>query len=291
MDTQLPLVSVIIPTHNRVNLLKRAIQSVLDQSYRNLEIIIVDDVSKDNIRKVVDEFNDSRIRYIRHDSNRGGSAARNTGIRAASGEYVAFLDDDDEWAPQKTEEQLKLLNQYDAVVCSYSMDSDRGKSVASFPKAEIVDLNELRCGFRLGGSASALMARMDVLKDIRFDESLPKCQDWDLYIQIAHKYRIGYLDKPLFRYDDGSHQRISNRVLSMTAPQLENELRFFKKHEKFFGKKWFRRHMCKSLLYGIKNRENRFSYLGYVINAYGLNNVVGFFARRLYQEVTGKTLV
>src|SRR4030042_5052103 len=108
----MPTVSIIIPTYNRAHLVMRAINSVLDQSFQDFEIIIVDDASRDNTEKMVSGIRDKRIFYIRHEKNRGGSAARNTGIKQARGEYIAFLDSDDEWLPEKLEKQLKVLEQY-----------------------------------------------------------------------------------------------------------------------------------------------------------------------------------
>ena len=96
-----PVVSVVIPTYNRACLLGRAIQCVLNQSFQDIEVIVVDDASQDNSADIVNSLDDSRIKYLRHEKNRGGSSARNTGIKAARGEYIAFLDDDDEWMPTK----------------------------------------------------------------------------------------------------------------------------------------------------------------------------------------------
>ena len=104
-----PTVSVIIPTHNRSQLLKRAIGSVLNQTYSKLECIVVDDASTDETTEVVASFNDDRIRCFRHKINRHASAARNTGIRHSKGELIAFLDDDDEWMDGKLEQQVNLL--------------------------------------------------------------------------------------------------------------------------------------------------------------------------------------
>ena len=108
-----PLVSVVIPTWNRAGLIVRAINSVLSQTYSNWELIIVDDGSTDNTDEVVKKFqeNDTRIRFIKHEKNSGGnSVPKNIGIKNAAGEYIAFLDSDDEYLPEKMEKQINLFN-------------------------------------------------------------------------------------------------------------------------------------------------------------------------------------
>ena len=102
-------VSVIITTYNRAHLVGKAIKSVLNQTFQDFELIVVDDGSTDNTEEVINSFNDTRIRYIRHKINKGGNAARNTGLRNSKGEYIAFLDSDDEWLPEKLERQLEVF--------------------------------------------------------------------------------------------------------------------------------------------------------------------------------------
>lgn len=113
-------VSVVIPTYNRSEFLVQAVQSVLKQTRSALEIIVVDDASSDATRDVLMQIQDARLRYLRHEVNLGGAAARNTGIDAAQGDYVAFLDSDDQWFPTKIETQLERIEHYDLserVVC------------------------------------------------------------------------------------------------------------------------------------------------------------------------------
>ncbi len=105
-----PKVSVIITTYNRASLLPRAVNSVLAQTYANYEVIIIDDCSQDNTGEVIHGFSDPRIRVIRHEINRGSAAARNTGIAHALGEYITFLDDDDECTPNRLSDQVRALN-------------------------------------------------------------------------------------------------------------------------------------------------------------------------------------
>lgn len=264
-----PLVSVIIPTHTRAALLTRAIRSVRQQTYPYLEIIIVDDASKDNTREVVESFSDPRIRYIRHDTNRGGSAARNTGIRAATGKFIAFLDDDDEWEPEKTEEQLEVLQDYDVVACT---SDGIGDDLPKYNTKKTVELEDLQRG--PWGGTGVLMAKANILKQTMFDEKLPRGQDWDLFIRIVLKHKIAYLNKPLLRYDSGSHPRITNSVPNIPIAELEQHFRVVHKHKQLFGTSWFRRQMCQGLLHGIKDRRDKVALLTYTARRYGIMNVV-----------------
>src|SRR5262249_42733298 len=104
-----PQVSVVIPTYNRAESILRALDSVLAQTYEDFELIIVDDGSHDDTAILIRDVGDHRIRVIIHDTNKGAAAARNTAIRAASGHYIAFLDSDDFWAPEKLERQLAYM--------------------------------------------------------------------------------------------------------------------------------------------------------------------------------------
>jgi len=106
-----PTVSVIISTYNRAYLIDRFIQSVLNQTYQDFELIVVDDGSTDNTEDIIRQFQekDKRIKYIKHDKNKGGSAERNTGIKNSVGKYIAFQDSDDEWFPEKLEKQMEVF--------------------------------------------------------------------------------------------------------------------------------------------------------------------------------------
>jgi len=112
-----PEVSVIIPTFNRAAFLKSAIKSALHQTYDDIEIIVVDDNSSAPVHDVIKKLQDTRIKYIRHKHNFGVSVARNTGIKASKGKYIAFLDDDDEWLPEKLEKQIEIIKNSSEKVC------------------------------------------------------------------------------------------------------------------------------------------------------------------------------
>lgn len=270
------LVSVIVPTYNRAKLLEQAIRSVQRQTYAHLEIIVVDDASSDDTAALVHDIDDSRIRYVRHDCNRGGAAARNTGIRSARGEYIAFLDDDDQWEPEKTAAQLALLKNYDVVLCG----GDRAAPVGRSLTATVLKLRDFQLGKITAGGTGVLMAKAEALRNTMFDESLPRYQDWDLFIRLALKHQVGYLNRPLVRYNEGDHARITNSVVRMDARELERQFFMLHKYRNFFGESLFRRHMCRALLYGVKYREDRWAHLLYVLRHYGaLNTIVVLWSR------------
>ena len=190
MPKENPKVSVIIPTYNRAHLVGRAIQSVLNQTYQDFEIIVVDDGSTDNTEEIVKSFNDERIRYIRHEKNKGAPAARNTGIKLAKGKYIGLLDDDDEWLPEKLEKQMsKFQNSSEKVGVIYSgffyVSEKSGKIVS-----EIIPLlrGEVYANLLKGcilGSPTPLIKKRCFQKAGFFDETLPSCQDWDMWIRLS----------------------------------------------------------------------------------------------------------
>lgn len=200
---KIPTVSVVIPTYNRAHLVGRAIQSVLNQTYQDFEIIVVDDGSTDNTEEVVKSFNDPRIRYIRHDQNRGGSAARNTGIKMARGEYIAFQDSDDEWLPEKLEKQMRVFENAPAEVGVvytgfWRIEGDRRTYIPSdkISQKEGNIQGELLKGNFVTTQATVLKKEC-FEKAGMFDQRLPRFQDWELFIRISKYYEFKCIDEPL----------------------------------------------------------------------------------------------
>lgn len=217
-----PTVSVIIPTYNRSHLVGRAIRSVLNQTYQDFEIIVVDDGSTDSTEDVVKGFNDGRIRYIRHDENKGAAAARNTGIKAALGKYIAFQDSDDEWWPEKLEKQVRVLENAPTqvgVVCTDMWRIRRGKRrywrSRTMGTAIATAAIRRECFDKVGG----------------FDERFPRLIDVDLFIRLSQSYCFHHLDEPLVNYY-ATHGSIStdNRAL-IRAIEL-----ILEKHSVYIGK-------------------------------------------------------
>lgn len=185
-----PLVSIIIPTYNRANLLKRAIESVISQTYKNLEIIVVDDGSTDNTEQIVKECQDSRIQYIRHSKNRGLSAAKNTGIKNSKGDFIAFLDSDDEYLPEKVEKSIEVFKKAPeniGIVCSnfWRIEGEKKKIAVS-----------KRTPFLYFG-----VFRKEVFEKIGFfDEELEIYEDLDFGTRLICKFSSYFIDEPLAIY-------------------------------------------------------------------------------------------
>jgi glycosyltransferase involved in cell wall biosynthesis len=209
-----PLVSVIIPSYNRANLISIPLKSVINQSYTNIEILVIDDGSIDNTEEVVKAIGDSRIRYIRQPTNRGGAATRNTGIEMAQGEYVAFLDSDDAWVPDKLELQLAAIQKcpYPEKVVSYTQVfySESGITESTYhafdekfflPKKgketteAVADYLYCNQGKML---TSTLMLHRLLALNTRFRDGLKKHQDHDFALRLESKGAIfSFLQKPL----------------------------------------------------------------------------------------------
>ncbi len=278
-----PEVSVIIPTYNRAHLVERAIQSVLRQTFKSFEILVVDDGSADNTKSVVEAIRDERIRYIRHDVNKGLPAARNTGIAAAKGSFIAFLDDDDQWKETKLERQLETIRNYDAVLCGYI--STRNRRNPRYRRT-VVDSEVLRRGNIF--APSGLLARASVFDELRFDAELPRGigEDWDMYIRMSQKYRIGYLGEPLLVYEDSAQMgRITTEQSNMTIAELEKRMKVLNKHKDFFGPYWFDFHVARFLLSYTKHRVGKLQHIAYAVKQCGVLPVAAVFFDKIVKRI------
>ena len=223
-------ISVIIPTFNRKKTLGRAIQSVSNQSLLPFEVLIIDDGSNDGTKEWVKE-NFYNIKYI-HQNNKGVSSARNKGIEYACGDWVAFLDSDDEWLPSKLYEQVKAI--------------DSNPKIKLFHTNEIwirngVRVNQMKKHKKFGGyifekcldicriSPSSVLIKKEIFDDIgTFDESLRVCEDYDLWLRITSKYPVVFLDTPLI-YKYGGHvgqlSKVNDGIESYRIQSLEKIIR------------------------------------------------------------------
>ncbi len=205
-------VSVVITTYNRCNLVKRALRSVLQQTYRNFEVIVVDDGSTDGTEDKILKFEDEKVKVISHSKNKGSSAARNTGIGNSEGEFVFFLDSDDYWLPHKLEEQINYINESEKeveIIYSGVIIND-GKDIRTVsPKDTCSEYNALLSKNTLGQIASSIGIKKRLLESVDgFDESLPSAVDADLWIRLSRVAKFEYVNNFLAVKDDTAQARL-----------------------------------------------------------------------------------
>ena len=213
-----PLVSVIIPTYNRARQVCNAIDSVLAQAYRPIEIIVVDDGSIDDTSSAVAGYGDA-VRYLRQE-NGGPSHARNTGIASARGEVIAFLDSDDLWYPEKLARQVEVLRgdpRIGAVDCSFFLLDRGGSTVFPVIRGPECEGNALEVMLLRGRcTSSTILIRTSCLREVGpFNEHLRGAEDWDLWLRLARRYRMAWISTPLTilrDFGDGGHKNVSQMV-------------------------------------------------------------------------------
>lgn len=214
-----PSVSVIIPTYNRSDAVSRALSSVASQSYPPDEILVVDDGSSDKTPELIPELFPEAI-YLRQE-NRGVSAARNRGIREARGDYLAFLDSDDEWLPRKLERQIEALETNRDGKHLFCHTNEiwirHGRRVNPMKKHQKYGgrIFEKCLPLCIISASSAVLHRSLFERVGLFDESLPVCEDYDLWLRICALYPVLYLDEALIVKYGGHQDQLSRRYWGM----------------------------------------------------------------------------
>ena len=206
-----PTVSVIIPTLNRAQLVHRAIQSVLKQTYEDLELIVVDDGSTDDLAGSLSRIEDPRFRLVSHAENRGPAAARNTGISEALGQYVAFLDSDDYWLPNKLEVQLEFMRSSDEGIrlscTAYKLISRyHPEDELHFGKPTMTEI-DMQWGCRVSPGATLLAERALFDEAGPMNEQMSRLEDWDWLLRCLRLTNLKILNELLSVVDYGAHDR------------------------------------------------------------------------------------
>lgn len=232
-------VSVIIPTYKRPDTIKRAVDSVINQTYQNVEVIVVDDnppesEERKRTQTAMSEYkNNPKVSYILHPQNKNGSAARNTGLRNANGEFIMFLDDDDEFLPEKVERQLKVMQDKDETWgASYAgfekIYKNKTTHSANYREGNLLVDALMRNIFIAAGSN--LMIRKSVCEEIGFfNETFPRNQDLEFLVRILQKYKIAHCDyiglRVYAHYGlNVDFERVTNLFLENFAPYI-NQLK------------------------------------------------------------------
>ena len=225
-----PLVTAVITTYKRAaNILERALKSIINQTYKNIEIIIVNDCPEDkkinnDIKEMLEKYLSYNIKYIVVEKNGGACKARNIALKNSNGMYIAFLDDDDEWLPEKIELQVSKMesdNSCAVVYCNFiskivEENIEQIRFSGHQPEGNIYNILLKR---NIIGSCSFPLIRTNVLLDVNgFREDMPALQDWELYIRIARKHNVLYVEEPCVRYYFYKGERLSrnhnNRIIA-----------------------------------------------------------------------------
>ncbi|MBP5405536.1 glycosyltransferase family 2 protein [bacterium] len=208
-----PLVSVIIPTFNRANVIKRAVISVLNQTFTDFECIVVDDGSTDETDSVLSEFS-GKIRAVKKE-NRGVAAARNSGAELAEGNFIAFLDSDDEWKKEKLSRQISYMNESGLRISQTDEIWVRNGKFVNKSRKYIRPSGDIfyKCLEVCAVTPSSVMMERKLFYDYGgFDESFPVCEDFDLWLRMSPKEKFGLIDEPLIIKYGGAEDQLSNAV-------------------------------------------------------------------------------
>lgn len=227
------LVSAIITTHNRKQLFIKALNSVINQTYKNIEILVVDDGSEDGTKEYMEsnEFSNVKYLYIPKEKSKGGNYARNIGIKESKGSYIAFLDDDDEWNKEKIKKQVKYLEdnpEIGIVTCAREYEYNFKKK----KKQKIEDIVEGNLKEKIFTmmpyTTSSIMLKRNILFEIGlFDENLKCWQDYELLIRICQKTNVGVVKDYLLLY----------RVITSDKKRITNNFNIFEESVKIIENK------------------------------------------------------
>ena len=229
-------VSVIIPTYNRAEFLRLAVNSVINQTFQDFEIIIVDYASNDKTREVISQFDDNRIKYIGREKSGGPSEARNEGIINSHCEYIAFLDDDDEWLPEKLQRQIQILeNSPQEIGGIYTgrinVDGVSGKILSTRLVDKRGDIfHELLSQFTIPTS-SVIVRKFCFEKVGLFDETIFFAEDRDMWVRISMEFQFECIEEPLIKYR--IHQKNANTNLDKV---IKGKERMLEKYEQWYKK-------------------------------------------------------
>ena len=241
-----PLVSIIIPTFARAEYLATAIQSVLNQNYPNFQLIVVDDNHPESVHrcateKVIQSVSDSRIKYIKHESNKGANAARNTGFKNSNGSFIGFLDDDDEFKESKISSQIAVAKKFESrrgllIFVGAEIISSGGSRYSYWIKNRPNDIYEFESsspftGNLIGSNSFVLVDRESFQQVGGYDEGLSSCQDWDLWIKLAMiNIKIVGIAKPLVKY----HERDGIiRITNDYSKRVNGHLEILRRYENY----------------------------------------------------------
>ncbi len=253
------LVSAVITTYNRPDYLYQALQSVQTQTCPIHEVIVVDDCSPTEPNSVLDKFADLPIVYRRLSINHGANYARNYAVSLASGDWIAFLDDDDAWLPDKLTRQFQVMgvrcdeHEWLGSLCSYRfLESLQDRY---WGHTDVVELEVLKTGNPYCG-ASGLLVRKEIIEKVKFDETLLCGQDWDVFIRLSKLGALLYVQEPLLLYRRGNHDSVTLAAKKLEIADLPPRLSATYKHRTWMGELAFRQRIARQTLAYVWHKKH-----------------------------------
>ena len=252
--------SVIIPTFNRAKVISRAIDSVLNQTYKNFELIVVDDGSTDNTQEILKKYDQIKIMT---QENQGVSSARNSAIQISIGEWTCFLDSDDEWLPTKLESQKNIILSHPKIIWNHTNEIwiRNGVRVNQMKKHQKAGGDQFKRSLELCIiSPSTVCIRKDILLAHLFREDFPVCEDYDLWLKLSSQYEIDYIEEPLIYKYGGHEDQLSRKYIAMDYFRLKSMFDLYQNsnlsnQQIDYLKEEFRR-KAKVLLKGYRKHNN-----------------------------------
>lgn len=270
------LVSVVIPTYGRPTTLLRAIESALSQTYPCVEIIVVDDNNPESLERkdtenVLLKIKDNRVKYIKHDQNKNGAAARNTGVKYSSGRYIAFLDDDDEFKPHKIERQLEYLQKnkhFKLVYCKTEFyKKNKLYYRTTYNKEGNIQYDILTMHHEC--NSSSIFIYKSALESVGgFNESFIRHQDYELLLKLNQHFDIGCVEDYLLKRhnDDKMNQPSVQQYIAIKQKFLDEFVLYINSFEEIKRRTIYKIHLFDIAYYGFKNKDFKV-FIKYLLNS------------------------
>lgn len=278
-------ISVVITTFNRPDYLALSLASVIAQKLAAYEIIVIDDNSTTDYASVLEKFSGYDVRYIKLSKSSGANVARNNGVNAASGDVVAFLDDDDIWLENYLEHHHDAyIKGADAVVSGYKhLDNEsqiRVNSDKRVTRESLVKGNKY-CGM------SGFSCRREILNENLFDISLNNGQDWDMFVRLfLQGFHLANISLPIFLYRFQSIDGIGAKLRKMKPSEIERRLGSARKHREFLGDYWFNQRVAEQILGSLRYKKGKLSWIKKSIEIIGLRATSLFFIRKIKMKLS-----
>lgn len=274
VENMKPLISIIIPNYNREKVICETVENVLEQTYENIEVIVVDDCSEDNSVKLLGTIRDQRVRVLTQKQHQGQCKSRNLGVKASSGMYIAFQDSGTVWEKDKLEKQAAILQEQESVGMVYcTVEIDNGTGATRFPSAIAREWKEEKCleTLRKGNiiDTPTMVMRKECFEQLEgFDEQFLCWEDYDFVIRFAQKYPIRIVDEVLVhsRYFENSISK-NDKLLLQTLPV------FLKKHYLFWGSGCNAEELLRIVFNGIL-RNGKVTHEDFLVECQNMHNAL-----------------